>query len=188
MKLQQAGRVNYPNLANNTFVDLESSGNLKLFKNDSLIDAIRSYYKSDTNFWRQAYISRTAQGLLPKIVEILPFNVQEKIMNSEIIKDSFLMRTAKKVEKNTKMDVAVKSKTATNKEIEHKFKFDVQALQGSANFQYSGLINSRIEYQAANSTFTVSLEESLSDNSKIALTHLNDREQTRQLLQYQLNW
>tara|TARA_R110001632_G_scaffold232735_1_gene374414 strand:- start:5157 stop:5957 length:801 start_codon:yes stop_codon:yes gene_type:complete len=84
LKLQQTGRVNFPNLANNTYIDLESSGNLKLFKNEELIDAIRSYYKSDSDFWREAYISRTAEGLLPKVVEILPFDLQEQIMNSEI--------------------------------------------------------------------------------------------------------
>jgi hypothetical protein len=117
-------------------------------------------------------------------------NTANKIMKSEIVKDSFLMKTARTVEKSTKMDVAIKQKGLSNpnQEIEHKFKIDVQALQGSAKIQYSGLVDSRIEYQAMNSTFTVSLEEKLSNNSKIALTHLNDREQTRQLLQYQLNW
>ena len=84
MKLQQTGRVNFPNLANNTFLDLQTSGNLKLFKNDDLVEALRSYYKSDVDFWREAYISRTAEGLLPKVVEIIPFDVQEKIMNNEI--------------------------------------------------------------------------------------------------------
>ncbi|MEM7646085.1 MAG: hypothetical protein AAF203_04175 [Pseudomonadota bacterium] len=115
-------------------------------------------------------------------------NTANKIMKSEIIKDSFLMKTARTVEQTTKMDVAIKQTNSRNQEIEHKFKVDVQALQGSAKIQYTGLVDSRIEYQAANSTFVVSLEEKLSSNSKIALSHLNDREQTRQLLQYQLNW
>ena len=51
MLLQRTGRVNFPNLANNTYIDLEASGNLKLFKKEALVEAIRNYYKSDNDFW-----------------------------------------------------------------------------------------------------------------------------------------
>ncbi len=141
------------------------------------------------------------------VAEIVPTNYQEdesshsvvgrilqntanKIMKSELIANSFLMKTAKKVEDTTKMDIAIKEKNKDNpkQEIEHKLNFDIQALKGLAKITYTGLIDSKIEYQASNNTFQVSLEEKLSGNSKIALTHLNDRQQSRQLIQYQLNW
>ncbi len=112
------------------------------------------------------------------------------LFNSSIVKNSFLMKTAKKVENTTKLDVAIQQENTTGIDapIEHKFNFDFQAFKGEAKMTYTGLIDSKIEYQALNDTLSVSLEEQLSENSKIALSHLKDREQSRQLLQYQVTW
>ena len=115
------------------------------------------------------------------------------IMKSDMIKNSFLMKTAKKVEKKTKMDMSVEQEVrgptnAAKKSIDHKFKFDIQALKGEAKIVYSGLIDSRVEYRTNNNTINVFIEEKLSENSKIALHHQKDQEQSRQLIQYEINW
>ena len=110
--------------------------------------------------------------------------------NSSMIKNTFLMKTAKSVENTTKMDIAIKKdvRNPAVQETEHKFNFDIQALKGEAKISYKGFIDSKIEYKAGSDTFLVSVEEQLSSNSKIALSHTKDREQSRQLLQYQLSW
>lgn len=112
------------------------------------------------------------------------------LLKSPALKNSFLMKTAAKVENSTKMDVSIKDDNPDSLQdsIEHKFNFDVQALKGTAKITYSGLIDSKMQYQAGTNTFLLSLEEKLSHRSKIALSHLRDREQSRQLLQYQLSW
>ncbi len=131
--------------------------------------------------------NETSQSVMSRILQ----NTANKILKSEVIANSFLMKTAKQMEDTTKVDIAIKEKNnthASEKQIEHKVNFDVQALKGLAKITYTGLIDSKIEYQATNDTLQVSLEEKLSGRSKIALTHLNDRQQSRQLLQYQLSW
>lgn len=117
-------------------------------------------------------------------------NSANAILNSSVIQKSFLMKTAKQVEDTTKVDVSIKQegRNTASQETEHKFKFDVQALKGLANVKYSGLFDSKIEYQATNGAMIVSLEEHLSGNSKIALSHSKDSHQSLQMLQYQISW
>lgn len=124
------------------------------------------------------------------------------IVKSRFIQESFLMKTAKRVENKTKMDLSIKSKKTTEgrvtsstnaksvaePSIEHKFKFDVQALQKHAKLIYSGFVDSRIEYRAENDQFKISLEEKLSENSKIALTHDKNSFGSQQYVQYNLSW
>lgn len=84
LRLQNVGRVFVPKKANNTFLDLQGSGNLKLFKDVSLVNEIRKYYISDVDFWYAHYVERTTEGFLPIVTEILPFRIAEEIINSEI--------------------------------------------------------------------------------------------------------
>lgn len=83
-KLQSIGRINFPLRSNNTFLDLQNTGNLKLFDSDSLLNALRAYYIPDNDFWKQNYVQRTTEGLLPIVTDALPFNIQEQILGLEI--------------------------------------------------------------------------------------------------------
>ncbi len=114
----------------------------------------------------------------------------ESLMEADIIKNSFLFKTAKQVEDSTKMDVAIKAEktNALDKPVEHKFNFDLQALKQEARIIYEGYIKSKLEYKANQDALIFSIEEALSNRSKILITHTNDRIQSRQLLQYQINW
>ena len=88
------------------------------------------------------------------------------------------------------MDVAIKAEksNAIDKPVEHKFNFDLQALKQEARIIYEGYIKSKLEYKANQDALIFSIEEALSNRSKILITHTNDRIQSRQLLQYQINW
>ena len=81
--LQQVGRYKIENIRNNTFLDLQNSGNLKLFSNDSIVNAIRNYYFNDIEFWNNLYVNRVSEGFLPIVTDILPFSISESIMLSE---------------------------------------------------------------------------------------------------------
>jgi hypothetical protein len=133
-----------------------------------------------------ANVVQTEDQMMGRILQ----NTANKLMKTEIVTNSFLMKTAKQVENSTKVDVAIKQENSMpqQKDIEHKFNLDVQPLQGMAKITYRGLIDSRIEYQASNSTFQLSLEEQISGNSRIALSHVNDPRESRQFLQYQVSW
>ena len=84
MKLQIIGRINFPDKFNTTFLDLQNTGNFKLFSNDSIINAVQSYYITDNDFWKELYIERTTKGLLPLVTNAIPFHIQEQIINQEI--------------------------------------------------------------------------------------------------------
>ncbi len=114
----------------------------------------------------------------------------QSLMDTPFIKNSFLFKTAKKVESSAKMDVAIQTEqsSAIEKPIEHKFNFDLQALKQEARIIYEGFIKSKLEYRAGQEALIFSIEEALSSRSRILLTHTNDRTQSQQLLQYQINW
>lgn len=163
----------------------------------------RKEFKIDKKMGARKEASITKQD----VAEIIPLDLQttndgnqvrdrilqrsaNALLNSKIIKNSFLMKTASKVEKSTKVDIAVNEANANNpnQATEHRFNMDVQALKGQAKMTYTGYIDSKIEYQATNDTLLISLEEKLSARSKIALSHTKDRQESRQLLQYQVSW
>ena len=118
-------------------------------------------------------------------------NSSNLLVKSSFIQNSFLMKQAKKIEETAQLDVSVKETKSSDhqiKAVEHQFKFDFQALQGTAKMKYSGYIDSKVEYQAANNTLLVSFEEPLSSRSKVGLSHQADQQQSRQMFHYSLHW
>lgn len=112
------------------------------------------------------------------------------ILKSPMVMNNFFMKAAKKVEQTANMSVNTKE-AASKKgepETEHKFNFNVEAFKREARLSYSGYIDSKIEYKMQDNSIRVSVEESLSKNSKIAVTHLTNSTEQKQLLMYQLNW
>ncbi|MEM7647507.1 MAG: hypothetical protein AAF203_11395 [Pseudomonadota bacterium] len=115
----------------------------------------------------------------------------KSLMESPLVKNSKLFRTAKKVEKSTKVGMEIKEtkKKAVGKPpLQHKFDVNVQALKGQARLTYKGYLNSKVEYHAGSDRVEIAIEENLGTNSKIALSHQKDRWESRQFLHYQLNW
>ena len=128
------------------------------------------------------------------------------ILSSPIIQNSFLAKSMKKAQKATSLEMSTKSKkkkkgkkvsnkkkaqyqlVSVKKEIEHKFNVDVQAFKSEAKISYQGFINSQIRYNHANESINVSLEESLSKNSRIALTHQSDKTGYQEMVNFQMNW
>ena len=84
LKLQGTGRIFFPQIARNTFLELQNSGTLKSINNDTITSQLRDYYLSDLAFWEQNYVDRTTEGLLPVVTDILPFYIQEQILEYEV--------------------------------------------------------------------------------------------------------
>ncbi len=112
------------------------------------------------------------------------------IVKSEMVKNSFLFKTAQKVQKSAKVDMSIKPvKTVFRpKPIEHKFNVDVQAFKKEARLTYKGYVDSRIEYKMETDSLYFLVEEKLSDNSKIAFSHQKNLREQRQLVRYQVSW
>lgn len=122
-------------------------------------------------------------------------------LKSPIIANSFLMKTAKSVEQSTSIGTTTKAEQSaqpTEKakviaasqtpETEHNFKFNVEAFKAEARLSYSGYVNSKLEYKMQDNSIRLSVEEKLSNTSRIALTHLTTQLEQRQYLYYQVSW
>lgn len=110
------------------------------------------------------------------------------IFKSSLIQNSFLGKTVKQAQTATKMDMELKSDAtiATEAPTEHKFDFQLEALKGEAKITYTGFVDSKILYNA--SGVNIFIEDKLSDNSKIALSHQNLPEGSRQMVNFEMNW
>jgi hypothetical protein len=169
--------------------------------------AIQNNKRKELNLNRE-FVTQGKAPIITKseMAEIMPTDLQTtqdgKLVSSRIlskaaqffskssfIQNSFLMKTAKKVEKKTSLEMNIADEdTKELQPIEHKFNFDIQALKGEARLLYSGFIDSKVEYRTTNNTVQFSVEEHLSNNSKIALLHENNNQEHKQLLQYQIQW
>ena len=112
------------------------------------------------------------------------------VANSDFIKNNALFKSAKNLEKAAKVDMnikPVKTVLAPNP-TEHKFNIDVQAFKKEARLTYKGYVESLIEYKGETDSFRFMVEEKLSKNSKIVLTHTKNHHEKRQLVQYQVSW
>lgn len=83
IQLQLVGRLSLPNISNNTFNDLISSGNLKLIKDRQSIAAIREYYNYQVNYWFTDYRNQLVNGYLPIAVNAIPMHLHEEILSTE---------------------------------------------------------------------------------------------------------
>ena len=84
IRLQAIGRLLRPVLNDNTFDELKSSSNLKLFEDLELVDAIRNYYNQIPTWWFNSYYNQLVEGYLPIVVDAIPLFIHEEILNPEI--------------------------------------------------------------------------------------------------------
>ena len=134
------------------------------------------------------HLRATSDGDLVK--EELFKKTASTFLKSSIIQESFLGKTVKKAQKATKVDMEIKEAptVATEKPIEHKFDFQVDALKGEAKINYHGFVDSKIIYDHDVAGLNVYLEDKLSENSKIALSHQRHPEGSRQMVNFEMNW
>lgn len=83
VNLQAVGRLYLPSTSDNTYQDLVSTGNLKLIKDDSVIDAIRAYYTDELSWWYAEYIDQLVNGYLPIVVHAMPMSIHQEILDNE---------------------------------------------------------------------------------------------------------
>ena len=77
---------------------------------------------------------------------------------------------------------------ADKKPLEHKFDFKVEALKKEAKIIYKGYVDSKVQYNHTDESLNISVQESLSKNATLALSHQSDRTDTRQMLNFKMNW
>ncbi len=88
VNLQSAGRLIIPTLTDNTYKDLVNTGNLKLINDKNSIAAIRDYYSNPLEWWYEDYKNQLVNGYLPLVVDAIPMQIHEEILENEIV-DSF---------------------------------------------------------------------------------------------------
>ena len=84
IRLQAIGRLLRPVLNDNTFDELKSSSNLKLFEDLELVDAIRNYYNQIPTWWFNSYYNQLVEGYLPIVVDAIPLFIHEEILYPKI--------------------------------------------------------------------------------------------------------
>ena len=83
LNIQQVGRLTLPAVDNNTFEDLQSSGNLGLIQDHALSDDIRNYYNEVPYWWFDQYSNQLVDLYLPLVVEAIPMRIHEEILALE---------------------------------------------------------------------------------------------------------
>ena len=122
----------------------------------------------------------------------------KSIVSSKYVQNTSLAQAYKKVKDSTKIDLSVKEKKkATDnqaqaahqeKTIEHKFKFDIRALESNATISYKGYFDTTVQYKMDEKKLAIALSEKLSEASSINFTHDNDAQGSTQWVRFQTNW
>ena len=81
--LQSVGRLDLPPISDNTYQDLQSSGNLSLINDVTIREAIRNYYNEIPHWWFDQYSTQLVDGYLPIAVDAIPMRIHEKILGIE---------------------------------------------------------------------------------------------------------
>ena len=148
-----------------------------------------------------------------RIKEQIMRKTARSITESPMVKDNFLTRRFKKLQQQVSMDLSLKpkakpkaptkpvAKKAPQKpkqksvadlvqvsETKHDFKMNVNPMKGKARVRYTGYVQSQIQYNHREASIDLSLEEKLSENSRIAFSHRSNPEGSSQMLNYQINW
>ena len=138
------------------------------------------------------HIGATGNG--DRVKEEILKKTASSVLKSSFIQNSFLGKTVKKAQKATTVGMSIKTKPSTidaiadKKTIEHKFGFNVEALKKEAKITYKGYVDSKVLYNHNDSSLNISIEEKLSKNSNIALVHRSNSLDSRQMINFRMNW
>ncbi|MCJ8277400.1 MAG: hypothetical protein MJK18_11215 [Bdellovibrionales bacterium] len=133
------------------------------------------------------------------------------ITDSPMVKDNFITRRLKSLQKQFSMDLSLKPKAQPKPQAKkqeapkkpkqrsvadlvkvnktnHDFKMNVNPMKGKARVRYTGFVQSQVQYNHREASVDVSLEEQLSENSRIAFSHRSNPQGSQQMLNYQIRW
>lgn len=105
--------------------------------------------------------------------------------NSPTGKGSAVGRTATTVQENLKTEVAVKSEEGA---VEHKFTFQVLALQAISQIRYSGWLNAALDFDARARETKLELTEKLWTNKDFVISHTARADQGLSAVGLRWNW
>ena len=83
LMIQDIGRTVKPNVNNNTYNDLISTGNSNLIRNEDVLNQMYSYYKGISYEWFDEYIDRLWKGYLPLAIEAIDMETHQQIIDFE---------------------------------------------------------------------------------------------------------
>ena len=105
--------------------------------------------------------------------------------NSPTGKNSTLGRTASTVQENLKTEVALKGEEGA---VEHKFTFQVLALQAISQLRYSGWLNAALDFDARAHETKLEVTEKLWTNKDFVISHTASADRGLSAVGLRWNW
>jgi hypothetical protein len=147
----------------------------------------------ETNAWTSADVGRVIPTDLAatsdggEVALKIGDHALKNLLNSPAIKNSTVGRTATKVQDNLKTEMVVSS-GAGKKAVDHKFTFQVLALQAVSRVQYKGWVNAEVNYNARAKESNVELTEKVWDNKEFVISHATSNVQDLSSVGLRWNW
>lgn len=111
----------------------------------------------------------------------------QSVLNSPNIKNSSVGRTATKVQDTMKTEMIVKS--GSNKSaVDHKFSFQVLALQAISKFNYSGWLNAELNFDARAQQTNFEISEKVWNDKDFVISHSANHRQDLSSVGLRWNW
>ncbi len=105
---------------------------------------------------------------------------------SDAVKNSPVGRTAETVQETLKTEVAIKSDDKDA--VEHKFSFQVLALQAISKIKYSGWLNAAVDYDGRSNEAKLEISEKLWNDKDFIISHTAKAEQGLSAVGLRWNW
>lgn len=108
-------------------------------------------------------------------------------MNSDMMKDSSLVKSAKSLENTMGSDVSIGGEDSD--EMKHSFKFNVRAEQAKALVKYEGLTNAQLSYQVGSDRLDFEVREPMAVlETDLVYNHTNSRADNRDIVSVRWVW
>ncbi len=106
--------------------------------------------------------------------------------NSPSVRNSSIGRTANTVQESLKTEVSLKGNDETA--VEHKFTFQVLALQAISQLRYSGWLNAALDFDARAHQTKLEVSEKLWNNKDLVFSHTASADQGMSAVGLRWNW
>ncbi len=107
-------------------------------------------------------------------------------LNQDMIKKSFIGRTADTVEKKMKAEVALGGSEPDS--VRHNLKFQMKASEAKASMEYRGLTNCDLSYSVNSRKTNLEIFEKLGEASNLVFTHSEQPADRRDVVSLRMHW
>lgn len=113
-------------------------------------------------------------------------NSLKYIFEKSELNQSSIVKTTKSLEKSLQANMEIKDDNAEKNS--HKLGFNLDAFKNSANLNYSELLDCTVKYNYNSSVLNVSINEKISEQSSIVISHIKDSAQSQQQISYNVSF